>query len=137
MNIIPDQFTEDAHIKTWPLSSLVKKMDDKLLDVEPSYQRGNVWESAEKTKLIQSILGGIQLPPLIFSKSGNKLTAIDGKQRLTAMKEFIDNKIKFYNESDPDNFCFYRDLDDEWKARYGDTQISVYLYDLFALSLEL
>ena len=128
MNIIPEQFTEDAHIKTWPLSSLVKKMKEKLLNVEPSYQRGNVWESAEKTKLIQSILGGIQLPALIFSKSGNKLIAIDGKQRLTAMKEFIDNKIKFYNESDADNFCYYKDLDKEWKSRYEDTQISVYQY---------
>ena len=128
MNIEPEQFTEDAHIKTWPLSSLILKMENKQLNVKPSYQRGNVWESAEKTKLIQSILGGIQLPALIFSKSGNKLTAIDGKQRLTAMKEFFDNKIKFYNESEPDNFCYYKDLHEDWKSRFDDTQISVYLY---------
>ena len=129
MNIEPEQFTEDAHIKTYPLSSLILKMKNKQLNVKPSYQRGNVWEAAEKTKLIQSILGGIQLPALIFSKSGNNgFIAIDGKQRLTAMKEFFDNKIKFYNESDPDKFCYYKDLHKDWQSKFNDSQISVYLY---------
>jgi hypothetical protein len=65
-----------------------------LLDLDPPYQRRSVWNQAYKDAFIDTIL--IQYPsPAIFlyqeiSPAGEtKLHVVDGKQRLTAIFEFV------------------------------------------------
>ncbi|OPZ94320.1 MAG: hypothetical protein BWY74_00664 [Firmicutes bacterium ADurb.Bin419] len=66
----------------------------------PAYQRkSDVWNTDKKSFLIDSILKNFPIPPIflhqrIDEKSGaTKYDVIDGKQRLTAIVEFISNKI--------------------------------------------
>jgi Protein of unknown function DUF262 len=64
------------------------------LDLSPPYQRGEVWGLIRKRNLIRSILLGIPIPAIIvndrFSSSwGDKIVAIDGKQRMTAILGFL------------------------------------------------
>jgi uncharacterized protein with ParB-like and HNH nuclease domain len=65
-----------------------------LLDLDPPYQRRSVWNQSYKDAFIDTIL--IQYPsPAIFlyqeiSPDGEtKLHVVDGKQRLTAIFEFV------------------------------------------------
>lgn len=64
------------------------------INLAPKFQRHNVWTTKQKSELIESILMGIPLPIMYFfeNKEGVK-QVIDGKQRLTTLFDFLDNKF--------------------------------------------
>ncbi|MDF2546108.1 MAG: hypothetical protein K0R93_1006 [Anaerosolibacter sp.] len=64
------------------------------------YQRDyNVWDANQKSFLIDSIMKNFPMPPIFLEQKINpgtgitKYDVIDGKQRLTAIIDFIENKI--------------------------------------------
>ncbi|MBR0410323.1 MAG: DUF262 domain-containing protein [Eubacterium sp.] len=63
-----------------------------MLDVD--FQRKSVWDPKQKRELIESILMGLPLP-IIYLKQQNNATyaVVDGKQRLSTLFGFIDNKF--------------------------------------------
>jgi uncharacterized protein with ParB-like and HNH nuclease domain len=64
------------------------------IDLNPDFQRNFVWDSLQKSRLIESILLRIPLPMFYFSEDKEGLiTVVDGLQRLTTIKEFMDNKF--------------------------------------------
>lgn len=75
------------------------------IDFQPAYQRyGNVWAIEKRQLLIDSIINGYDLPKFYFhyitdyssemNTSGKPYAIIDGKQRLQAIKDFIENRLK-------------------------------------------
>lgn len=61
--------------------------------INRSYQRKLVWTTAEKQKLIKTLINGYPLPLIILAKrkgSGN-LEILDGLQRLNAISSFVEN----------------------------------------------
>lgn len=119
---------------------LIKEMiDDKDIDLNPDFQRNFVWNSAQKSRLIESILLRIPLPMFYFSEDDEgRLVVIDGLQRLTTINEFMDNKfslfgLEYLNESCEG--CYYKaDLGKEGlEAKYfrwfNQTQISSNVID--------
>ena len=69
---------------------LVHKILQGRIVLDPPWQRGNVWKTAEKRKLVQSILRGIPVPTLLFLSTDDGPTyVLDGKQRLTSIYEFM------------------------------------------------
>lgn len=60
------------------------------LDVHPEFQRFFRWDEEQKTKLIESILLGIPIPPIFVSqKTDGKWDVIDGQQRLSTILQFL------------------------------------------------
>lgn len=61
----------------------------------PSYQRHHVWSVRFRQELIDSILRGLPIPPLIAYKhvdtGGERLMIIDGKQRLETIYTFMED----------------------------------------------
>ena len=76
-----------AKADVWHIFQLTKKK----LNLTPSYQRGDVWRTGDRQKLIESILRGIPLPSLILLRNGGAAPddVVDGKQRLTAILRFV------------------------------------------------
>ena len=77
------------------------------LDLNPEYQRGNVWEMGDKIKLLDSIFNTIDIGKFVFirlpTKSGCPgYEVLDGKQRVTTILDFYENRFKynglFFNE---------------------------------------
>ncbi len=69
--------------------------------VDRKYQRKLVWDRSEKEKLIDSIMLDYPLPLFLFAKKESQTESIeilDGMQRLTAIFDFIENRIS-YNDS--------------------------------------
>lgn len=67
--------------------------EDKMLILAPDFQRESVWTLRQKSELIESILMGIPLPMVYFFEGDEGIIqVVDGKQRLTALFEFLDNK---------------------------------------------
>lgn len=78
-------------------------METPYIDLNPDYQRDVVWTAERMTKLIDSLLGGFYIPPLIFNvhrvtspvdgREHYMRIAIDGKQRMTSIREFVNGNI--------------------------------------------
>jgi len=73
------------------IDSLYKKYKRGKLILQPSFQRGFVWDAAKSSKLIESALLDIPIPMIYLSEEDdNKEVVIDGQQRLIAFFSFID-----------------------------------------------
>jgi hypothetical protein len=66
--------------------------EQKTLDLSPSYQRSDVWTTADAQKLIESVMLGIPLPSVIILEKDDEdapREVVDGKQRLTSILRFM------------------------------------------------
>ncbi|PDY52291.1 GmrSD restriction endonuclease domain-containing protein [Bacillus toyonensis] len=62
----------------------------KVIDIHPEFQRLFRWTMAQKSKLIESILLGIPIPPLFVAEDMESAwDVIDGVQRLSTIFEFL------------------------------------------------
>ncbi|GAA3510727.1 DUF262 domain-containing protein [Georgenia daeguensis] len=82
-----------AKADTWTIQDFVSKARRGRLELNPSYQRGDVWPTKDAQLLIESILRGIPLPSIIVLRPDSVATTpyevVDGKQRLTSILRFI------------------------------------------------
>ena len=79
-----------AEVKLWPINEFIAKAQDGRLDIDPIYQRTDVWSNGEAISLIRSILRGIPLPSVIlWENEKGKFQVIDGKQRITSILRFF------------------------------------------------
>ncbi|WP_270994643.1 DUF262 domain-containing protein [Listeria seeligeri] len=70
-------------------NELADMFSEKEIEI-PDMQRSFVWDTNKCSKLIESILIGLPIPPLFFMDKGDNLyEVIDGLQRLTAISNFI------------------------------------------------
>lgn len=79
----------------WTIETLYTQIG-KQIDLDPDFQRRNVWNAKAKSRFIESLLLGIPIPQILLSsKPGVKSSflVLDGKQRLLTIKEFIDGKL--------------------------------------------
>jgi hypothetical protein len=68
----------------------------KTINFKPYYQRNYVWDPIKATFFIESILLGVEIPPLIlFAPFNDKkhLEMVDGRQRFETLKLFFEEKI--------------------------------------------
>lgn len=102
----------NSKITTQSVSTIVARINsvEESIMLNPAYQRGVVWETTDKGAFIDSVLKGIIPNNVIFNidDKGNYV-CIDGKQRLTSLKEFKENK-----------FCVECDVDDVTTYIYYD-----------------
>lgn len=117
------------------ISSLLHKMFYFGCDMNPEYQRGNVWTVEQEEKLIDSIFKQINIGAFVFVEKDwacngdvvdDMYEILDGKQRLTAILHFVEGKIKYnglcYHEMSRYNQFFFEDtqiLMGELKFRDG------------------
>jgi hypothetical protein len=68
------------------LGELMNLYQSTELDLHPDFQRFFRWTDEQKTKLIESILLGIPVPPVFVSQRNDGVwDVIDGLQRLSAL----------------------------------------------------
>lgn len=66
------------------------------LNLDPDYQRGRVWAEEQKKKFIGFLLEGGRLDPFLIRRHEDYRIPdeiIDGKQRITSIIEFFENKV--------------------------------------------
>ena len=65
------------------------------METRPFYQRRDRWDAQKQSRLIESFLMNIPVPPLIlYETSYNSYQVMDGQQRITAIENFYNNKLK-------------------------------------------
>ncbi len=77
------------------VATIYRKIKTARLDLQPNFQRGEVWGKAKKQRLIDSILRGWHIPPVHVIKvpGSEQQEVLDGQQRLVAIRDFIGNKF--------------------------------------------
>lgn len=76
------------------LGSLAQMVDTKAIDTEPKYQRRHRWPPEKQSALIESFLLNIPVPPIYLAEDRlGRYSVVDGKQRLTAIADFIGDKL--------------------------------------------
>ncbi|EPZ44479.1 DUF262 domain-containing protein [Alicyclobacillus acidoterrestris] len=55
-------------------------------------RKEDIWDRKRKSLLIHSMLMGYPIPSLFFAKEGDTFHVLDGKQRLTSIQGFVDDK---------------------------------------------
>ena len=99
---IPREEDIFVHFNTMSIQSLITDVFFFGVDLNPDYQRGNIWDNDDKVNLIDSIFNNNEIGRFCLNRreySKDKLyEIIDGKQRLTTIIEFITNKFKYKNK---------------------------------------
>ena len=86
--------------QTWSIFEIYDKIQTKKLILDPTYQRNIVWKMDKKVSFIESLYMGIIIPPIYVVEipgenllKGASYEVVDGKQRLSTIMEFIQNKF--------------------------------------------
>ncbi|MBW4704049.1 DUF262 domain-containing protein [Micromonospora sp. RL09-050-HVF-A] len=87
-----DLVTSAVDYNLFSLSSLVRA---KKIDLSPKYQRRNRWTNVRKSQLIESFLMNVPVPPIFLNEDEyGRYSVIDGKQRLTAINDFLVGRLR-------------------------------------------
>lgn len=62
------------------------------IDIAPSYQRRARWNDSQRSRLIESLILNVPVPPIyLFERDYNEYEVIDGRQRLESVFEFLND----------------------------------------------
>lgn len=103
------------------------------IDLQPDFQRGDVWPLSKKQRLIDTILRSWIVPPVILVSSNERLQILDGQQRLASIRDFCGNEFSIDGNQEPKNQHiksldgkFYKDLPEQVKKAFDRTPIRMY-----------
>jgi Protein of unknown function DUF262 len=65
------------------------------VNLRPEYQRRHRWDSKKQSRLIESLLMNVPVPPVfLYEKELNRYEVMDGQQRLASLLDFYSNKLQ-------------------------------------------
>jgi hypothetical protein len=87
------------------IREIIDLRTQQMLVVNPEYQRGVVWTSSQKKKLVDSVLRGYPIPLIYLhhiTQTAGKLQSqryevIDGQQRINALADFHDGAFRLFD----------------------------------------
>lgn len=78
--------TEQAR---YPLDTVSGMLESGKYELNPEYQRRKRWDNIQKSRLIESFIINVPIPPIfLYEVSFAKYEVMDGLQRLTAIKDY-------------------------------------------------
>lgn len=119
-------------ISSLQLENVITRINNGSINLQPDFQRGEVWSVAKQKKLIDTILRRWTMPPIHVVPSKEEIDEVlDGQQRLVAIRDFcsgqfsIDGKIKpLDKEIEKLNNLKYDELPEDIKRRFLRYEIS-------------
>lgn len=129
-------------LRTWEpdLLSLTNRLRSGEIDLQPDFQRGDVWNISKKRRLIDTILRGWTIPPIHLTEQINgKTEVLDGQQRLSSIRDFYDGRFSINGHITPLDGrglrlhdLFYGDLSPEDRRVFDNyvlRVVTIYDYD--------
>ncbi|WP_082223537.1 DUF262 domain-containing protein [Pseudomonas sp. RIT-PI-a] len=116
------------------IATLYRKIRAERLDLQPNFQRGEVWGKGKKQRLVDSVLRGWHIPPIhvIQVPNSERQEVLDGQQRLAAIRDFMQNSFPINGEQEPIersilelDGLFWEDLSEEIRGKFEDFTIRV------------
>lgn len=113
----------------YPVDMLIKRLKNNNIRI-PKFQRGFVWSEKQASRFIESLLLGLPVPGIFFSKDTESadLLVIDGQQRLRSLQYFYEGyfnekvfRLKDVQQRFEDKT--YKELDEDDRIRLDDSII--------------
>jgi hypothetical protein len=77
-----------------PISTLPNMIKEQI-NLNPDFQRRDRWDQEKQSRFIESIIMNVPIPPVFLGEDEyGSYVVLDGRQRLTAIKEFLNNTFK-------------------------------------------
>lgn len=110
-----DQSQNDLVLQTsdFSLQGLKDMVDGQIIDLAPKYQRRERWDVDRQSELIESFLLNVPVPPIYLAEEDYGVySIIDGKQRITAVTDYLNNvfPLKGLDEFNDLNGARFREL---------------------------
>ncbi|MCA0386252.1 MAG: DUF262 domain-containing protein [Firmicutes bacterium] len=84
--------TEQAR---YPLANIKQIFSGSNYLLQPEYQRRRVWDTKRKSKLIESFMINVPVPPVfLYETEYSQYEVMDGLQRISTILDFFNNKFK-------------------------------------------
>ena len=101
------------------IKDIYKKIRDGIIISDIELQREIVYKIEKQRLVIDSIVEGIPLPAFyLWENNKNKLEVLDGKQRIEAIKNFIENQIQYQSKT-------WKETDPSIQKKINETELSV------------
>jgi hypothetical protein len=119
------------------VAEVVRRIRAGRYQLDPDFQRDFVWSEYKQSRLIESCLMRIPLPVFYVAEAKDgRIIVVDGLQRLTTFKRFMDNEFALSGLDDDDEGTKHRLLGFKFKdlplslaERIEDTQLTLYVLD--------
>ena len=117
------------------IQTIVSRIRSGDLNLQPDFQRGEVWSDSKKRRLIDSVLRDWHIPPIhvIELRDTRKQEVLDGQQRLVAIRDFVDGKIKVDGKIEPldseisnADGCTYESLSEKLRRQFDQFTIRIF-----------
>ena len=77
------------------VETIISRMTKGELDLQPDFQRGEVWSERKKQRLIDTVLREWHIPPIhLIDMPGGREQVLDGQQRLVAIRDFVTGDVR-------------------------------------------
>jgi hypothetical protein len=98
---------------------LAREITNGELDVDPPYQRGSVWGVERQRNLIRSLSMGLPIGAIFINERDlmEPDIVVDGKQRLLAVKAWIEDELAVPADWFPDEYV--TEADEDGMVRYS------------------
>jgi len=101
--------TEQAR---YPIKSIKDMLDGDDYKTNPEYQRRKRWDIGKKSRLIESFIMNVPLPPIfLYEYEYSKYEVMDGQQRLSAIYDFYSEKFEL------DELEYWKELEGKTYSR--------------------
>lgn len=122
------------------LRTLVDRIELEDIDLQPEFQRQEVWSLPKKRRLIDTVIRGWSIPPVhLVMTPDNKLEVLDGQQRLAAIRDFLAGKFSIDGNITPEDESvsllhgqFYHSLDSYVRRRIDQYTLRCFRISDFA-----
>lgn len=108
------------------IQTILTRIAEGDINLQPDFQRGEVWSINKKKKLIDSILRNWNIPPIhVVEGNGGIDEVLDGQQRLNSIKSFYENDFAVAGSIQPTDpniqaldGLFFKDLPPETQRKF-------------------
>ncbi len=123
----------DCQASNIEIQTIITRMAEGDINLQPDFQRGEVWSLNKKKKLIDSILRAWNIPPIHVVENNLGIDEVlDGQQRLISIRDFCDNVFPVDGSivpidqriADLDGI-YYKNLPDEVKRKFNKYLITI------------
>lgn len=113
----------------WTTATIIDQLRRGNIELNPRFQRREVWQPQRKSRFIESLLLGLPVPQIVLAEAPGqrgRYVVLDGKQRLLTLRQFCAEPDQFPDDASFDQLSLkglqlrrdldgktYRDLRDE------------------------
>jgi hypothetical protein len=89
------------HRQDLELEAIVRRVVDGELDLQPDFQRGEIWDTKRRQRLIDTILRNWYVPAVHVVVEEGRESVLDGQQRLATIRAFFGDRFAVDGRIDP------------------------------------